>query len=308
MELRALEYFVAVAEERHFTRAAVRMHVSQSGLSAAVKSLEAELHAALFERTTRRVQLTAAGAALLPEARRALAAARAGAEAVGAVQGLQRGTVSVGVMQQMVLVQLPRILVRYHQSYPGIHLRLRQAVATDLLRQLIDGELDLAITSPPQPVDPRLLVVDLLQTPLVLACRTDDPIAKRKTIGLGDLTGRNLIGFPRGWVIRTLADQMMDLTGVHLDINLEVNDTSTLLDLIEAGLGVALIAEGLTSQRRALTTVRLSGRTINWTVSAVAVAPGPFNPAARELWHLITGAQHASGAAKAQRQSPAVKR
>jgi DNA-binding transcriptional LysR family regulator len=306
MELRALEYFVAVAEERHFTRAAVRMHVSQSGLSAAVKSLEAELHIALFERTTRRVQLTAAGAALLPEAHRALAAARAGAAAVGAVQGLQSGTVSVGVMQQMGLVQLPRILVRYHQRYPGIQLRLRQAAATDLVRQLIEGELDLAITSPPEPVDARLVAVELLQTPLVLACRTDDPIAKRKTIGLRDLTGRNLIGFPRGWVIRMLADQMMDQTGVHLDVNLEVNDTSTLLDLIEAGLGVALIAEGLTTQRRALRTVRLSGPKINWTISAVAVAPGPFNPAARELWHLITGALHVSGAAKARRQSPAV--
>src|ERR1700760_1124356 len=99
MELRALEYFVAVAEERHFTRAAARMHVSQSGLSATIKSLEAELHASLFERTTRRVQLTEAGAPLPPEARRALAAARAGADAVRAVQGLQHGTVSLGLMQ-----------------------------------------------------------------------------------------------------------------------------------------------------------------------------------------------------------------
>src|SRR3954463_8760903 len=93
MELRALEYFVAVADESHFTRAAARMHVSQSGLSAAIKTLEAELHAPLFERTTRRVQLTAAGEALLPEARRTLAAARAGADAVDAVKGLQRGHV-----------------------------------------------------------------------------------------------------------------------------------------------------------------------------------------------------------------------
>src|ERR1700760_1240111 len=115
MELRALEYFVAVAEDSHFTRAAALMHVSQSGLSAAIKALETELHAALFERTTRRVQLTPAGAALLPEARRAPAAARAGVDAVGAVQGLQRGIVFVGVMQQMTLVDLPRILADYHR-------------------------------------------------------------------------------------------------------------------------------------------------------------------------------------------------
>src|SRR3954467_2863416 len=118
MELRALEYFIAVADESHFTRAAARMHVSQSGLSAAIKTLETELHATLFERTTRRVQLTAAGAALLPDARRALAAARAGADAGHAVQGLQRGHVSIGVMQQMGLVALPPPLVRYPRQHP----------------------------------------------------------------------------------------------------------------------------------------------------------------------------------------------
>jgi DNA-binding transcriptional LysR family regulator len=305
MELRALEYFVAVADERHFTRAAARMHVSQSGLSATIKSLEAQLHAALFERTTRRVRLTAAGAALLPEARRALAAARAGAEAVSAVHGLQRGTVSVGVMQQMGLVELPRILVRYHCRYPGIELRLRQAAAADLHRLLIDGELDLAVASPPEPADERLVAVDLFHTPLVLACRADDPLASRKTVAASDLAGRNLIGFPRGWVLRTLADRMMHQSGMHLDFNLEINDTSTLLDLVEAGLGVALIAEVLTTQRRALRPVRLSGPKINWTISAVAIAPGPINPAAGELWHAITRFPHRAAGTAAEQGKPA---
>src|SRR6266576_3025686 len=148
MELRALEYFVAVADERHFTRAAARMHVSQSGLSAAIKTLETELHATLFERTTRRVQLTA----------------------VDAVQGLQRGHVSLGVMQQMGLVDLPRILARYHRQHPSIELRLRQASADGLHQLLLDGDLDLAVASPPQPADDRLITVDLLHTPVVLAC------------------------------------------------------------------------------------------------------------------------------------------
>ncbi|MDX6267004.1 MAG: hypothetical protein QOD70_1744 [Frankiales bacterium] len=288
MELRALEYFVAVADERHFTRAAARMHVSQSGISATIKSLEAELHAALFERTTRRVQLTAAGRALLPEARRTLAAARAGAEAVNAVQGLQRGTVSVGVMQQLGLVDLPHILVRFHDRHPGVELRLRQAAARDLHQQLVHGELDLAIASPPEPADERLVAIDLLQTPLVLACCTDDQYANRKTISPADLAGRSMIGFPPGWSLRTLAERRMQQSGVQLDVNLEVNDTSTLLDLVEAGLGVALIAEGLITKRRALRAVKLSGPTANWTISAVALAPGPTNPAAAELWQLIT--------------------
>lgn len=305
MELRALEYFVAVAEERHFTRAAARMLVSQSGLSAAIKSLEAELQATLFQRTTRRVQLTAAGAALLPEARRALAAARAGAEAVSAVHSLQRGTVSVGVMQQMGLVELPRVLARYHQRYPGVELRLRQASARDLHRLLIEGELDLAVASPPDPVDDRLVAVDLFHTPLVLACRADNPFAKRKTVTANDLVGQNLVGFPRGWVIRTLADRKMHESGVHVDFNIEINDTATLLDLVEAGLGVALIAEALATQRRALRTVQLSGPVVDWTISVVAVAPGPTNPAAGELWQLITRLAHRTADTRRGKPAPA---
>ena len=289
MELRALEYFVAVADERHFTRAAARMHVSQSGLSAAIKTLEAELHATLFERTTRRVQLTAAGAALLPDARRALAAARAGADAVDAVQGLQRGHVSVGIMQQMGLVDLPRLLARYHRQHPGIELRLRQASADDLHQLLLDGELDLAVASPPEPADDRLTTVDLLHTPIVLACRADDPYATRRSVALRDLADRNIIGFPRGWAMRNLTDRATTAAAISLDVNLEVNDTSTLLDLVEAGLGVTLIADALARQRRSLRTVPLSGGPkINWTVSALALDPVPTNPAALALWQLLT--------------------
>src|SRR4051794_19371495 len=289
MELRALEYFVAVAEERHFTRAAARMHVSQSGLSAAIKTLETELHATLFERTTRRVQLTAAGTALLPEARRALAAARAGADAVDAVQGLRRGHVSVGTMQQMGLVELPRLLARYHRRYPGIELRLRQASADGLHQLLLDGDLDLAVASPPQPADDRLTAVDLLHTPVVLACRTDDPYATKRSVALRDLTDRNIIGFPRGWSLRNLTDRATTAAAVPLDVNLEVNDTATLLDLVEAGLGVTLIAEALARQRRSLRTVPLTGGPeIGWTVSALTLAPAPANPAALPLWRLLT--------------------
>lgn len=99
MELRQLEHFVAVAEEQHFTRAAERLAVSQSGLSASVRALEHELRTPLFSRTTRSVRLTEAGHALLVEAERTLAGARAARDAVDAVRGLLRGTLSVGVEQ-----------------------------------------------------------------------------------------------------------------------------------------------------------------------------------------------------------------
>ena len=288
MELRALAYFVAVAEERHFTRAATRMHVSQSGLSASIRSLETELHASLFDRTTRRVQLTEAGAALLPDARRALAATRAGTDAVRAVQGLQHGTVSLGIVQQMNLVGLPRILADYHRAHPGIELRLRQAASEELHDLLGAGEIHLAVASPPEPADERIVAVDLLRTPLVVACHPDDPFADRSAVPLRDLIGRNLIGFPHGWALRTLADRALRDAGVSQELNLEVNDTATLLDLVEADLGIALVAQELTTGRRRLRTIPLSTPKHVWTISALAPAPEPRNHAARELWRRIT--------------------
>jgi DNA-binding transcriptional LysR family regulator len=290
MELRALEYFVAVADERHFTRAAARIPVSQSGLSAVIRTLEAELHTPLFERTTRRVRLTPAGEALLPDARRALAAARAGADAVAAVQGLLRGRVTLGLMQQPGLVGLPRILVNYHRRHPHVELHLRQRSAADLVQLVLSGELDVAIASPPQRRDNRLVTVDLLRTPMVLACRVDDDLATRATVNVQALSQQNLIGFPRGWANRSLADQVLSRAGVSIEPNLEINDTATLLDLIEAGLGVAILADALVAKRGQLSAIPIRPAA-HWTISAITASSGPTNPAARELWTQLTADQ-----------------
>lgn len=141
MELRQLEAFVAVAEDRNFTRAAARLRVAQSGLSATIRSLERELKAPVFSRTTRHVELTAAGEALLAEARRTLSSARAAVEAVAAVQGVRRGTLTVGTMQTP-LFDLPGLIARYRSGYPGIELRIRQAGSTELGRLLGERSVD----------------------------------------------------------------------------------------------------------------------------------------------------------------------
>jgi DNA-binding transcriptional LysR family regulator len=113
MELRHLEYFVAVAEERHFTRAAERLRVAQSGLSASIRSLERDLNAELFVRHTRRVELADAGRALLTEAHRTLASAAAARDAVAAVRGLLRGSLTVGSEQCLGVIDLPPVLAAF---------------------------------------------------------------------------------------------------------------------------------------------------------------------------------------------------
>jgi DNA-binding transcriptional LysR family regulator len=122
LELRHLQHFIAVAEEQNFTRAAARLHIVQSGLPVSIRTLERELGSALFERTSHKVLLTDAGSAFLAEARKVLAAADNARHVVAAVQGGVRGTVRVGIMQSMVLVDLAELLARFRDQRPFVRI------------------------------------------------------------------------------------------------------------------------------------------------------------------------------------------
>jgi DNA-binding transcriptional LysR family regulator len=287
MELRQLEAFVAVAEERNFTRAAERLFVAQSGLSATIRSLEKELRAPLFVRTTRRVELTPAGAALLTEARRTLASARAAAEVVEAVEGLERGSLTLGVMQASWLFDLAGLLARFRAAYPGIQIRLRQASSAEMARLLDEGVLDLIFTTAPDDTSERVQTLPLVQSPLVVVCARGDPLDGRHTVRLHTIADRNQVGFPPGYGVRTQADRAIHAAGGEPRVDLEVNDTTTLLDLVEAGLGIAILPEALAKLRPSLPRIAIHGQTWTWDIVAETVAPSPINPAARALWEML---------------------
>jgi DNA-binding transcriptional LysR family regulator len=286
MELRQLEAFVAVAEERNFTRAAARLHVAQSGLSATIRSLERELKAPLFSRTTRHVELTAAGAALLAEARRTLSSAHAAIEAVAAVQGVQRGTLTVGIMQTP-LFDLPGLIARYRSAYPGIELRIRQAGSTELGRLLGERSVDVIFRAVADESS-GFVSIPLARSFLAVVCNADHALAGNAAVDLRALSDSALAGYPLGWEVRTLSDRALRSTGVEPRYAFEVNDTRTLLDLVEIGLGVAVFPEAIAASRGArLRKIAISGRRWDWTVRAEALAPGPSNPAARALWTML---------------------
>src|SRR5687768_5535871 len=147
MDLRQLEHFVTVAEERHFTRASERLFISQSGLSASIRALEKELETELFYRNTRRVELTDAGQALLEESRRTLASGLAARDAVAAVKGLVRGRLRVGTEQCLGVVDVPTELARFHDDHPGVELLVQQAGSARLVEEVHSGRLDLAFVA-----------------------------------------------------------------------------------------------------------------------------------------------------------------
>jgi DNA-binding transcriptional LysR family regulator len=287
MELRQLQAFVAVAEESNFTRAAARLYVAQSGLSATIRSLERELQAPLFVRTTRRVDLTAAGAAFLPEARRTLAAARAAAYAVAAVEGLERGTLTLGVMQSVWLFDLPSLLARYRATYPGIGLKLVHTSSIELGRLLREGVIDMTFATALDEWSSDFVSVPILKSPLVVVCTTDDIFSGKDTVALSAVAEREQVGFPVGWGVRTLTDIAMRSAGLEQRVDLEVNDTNTLLDLVEVSLGVAIIPEAIARLRPNLHTMTISDGNWDWTIAAQALAPEPVNPAARVLWEML---------------------
>jgi DNA-binding transcriptional LysR family regulator len=292
MELRQLEYFVAVAEELNFTRAAERVHVAQPGVSAQIRRLERELGQPLLERTSRSVGLTEAGVAVLPHARAALAAVAAARSSVDELAGLLRGRLALGAVTSHN-VDLPALLAAFHRDHPAVEISLTEATSDHLLDALRAGSLDVAIisvgTSMPQGIEGEV-VTD--QT-IVAAVSHDHELAAHTTISLDTLRGRDLISLPPGTGLRALLEQACASAGFRPKIAFEASDPETLAQLAAHGLGAAILpaafAEARSDRLRSLRIERpaLRGRLVlGWR------AGGPANPAGRVLVERIRAATH----------------
>lgn len=294
MELRQLEYFVAVAEERNFTRAAKRVNVGQSGLSAAIHSFERELGVRLFVRTTRRVDLTDAGRTLLPEAHRTLAAADAARAAIAKVQDLVVGAVSIGTGKALG-IDLLSALTRFTELYPGVALTLHQAGSSALIESVRDGHLDFAPLGLPQR-DPEGVTTTILRSdPVVLACHPQHRLAARAHVRIEDLADESFVDFEPGWGIRLLTDQWFAERGVDRRVACTVNDVGTLLDLVGGRLGVAIVPQTVIA--RSATGVRYVpfGRGAPaWRVGIVVPSERPLGIAAKTLLGMVVEAAKAA--------------
>ena len=242
MELRQLAHFLAVAEERHFTRAATRAHLTQSSLSSSIRALERELGTDLFVRSTRHVELTEAGRALLPSAHEAIAAAEAGRDAVAGVRGLVRGQLALGVIQTMGPVNIPALLTRFHRRHPAVTLRVNHAAVPSLVQRTADGELDVAIVDRPlgpqaTRVDARTIGTESLQ----LAVAAPDPLARRKRVRLIDLAERGFIEYRSDSSLRASIDAACRAAGLQRRVVCEADTIADLVELVALGLGVSIL-------------------------------------------------------------------
>ncbi|GAA2240894.1 LysR substrate-binding domain-containing protein [Promicromonospora sukumoe] len=291
MELRQMEYLVALADERQFTRAAELTGVSQSGLSAAIRNLEVELGTKLFTRTTRRVEPTEAGLALLPFARSMLSSATEARDAVVQVSRELAGTLRVGSEQCLGVVDVATLLERFHRRYPRVEIAFQQAGSHELLAGVRDGELDAAFVATADHVGvlPRTV---LGQQPMVFLCPADHPFASRAAVDRADLGGESFIDFHPSWAVRQMNDDAFAARGVRRRVRFTVNDVHTLLDLVDRGLGVALVPRHVAAKPQAARLVALpvaADGSADWIVSLVTTPDRADSPAPH-LTELLTEA------------------
>ncbi|MFD8722756.1 LysR family transcriptional regulator [Streptomyces sp. NPDC059629] len=195
MELRTLRYFVAVAEELHFGRAAARLHMSQPPLSRAVRGLEAEIGARLFERSPAGVALTPVGAVLLDEARALLDQADRLRVRVATAAGA--GVLTVGLLGDSTDPGVRRLARAYRERHPGAEIHIRETDLTDPTCGLHAGLVDIALTRAPFD-ETGLVVRELRADPVGALLRADDPLADRESLKLADLADRRWFRFPEG--------------------------------------------------------------------------------------------------------------
>jgi DNA-binding transcriptional LysR family regulator len=245
MELRQLTHFLAVAETGHFTRAATRVHLTQSSLSSSIRALERELGADLFVRSTRRVGLTEAGRALLPAARRAVSAAEDGLDAVAGVRGLVRGQLAIGAIQTVSPVDIPALLARYHRRHPAVTLRLHHAGVASLVQQTADGELEMAFVDLPLgPQAGRVRARPIGTEALRLGVAEHDPLGSRHRVRLIDLADRDFVEYRPDSSLRASIDQACQAVGLQRRVACEADTISDLVELVAFGLGVSLLPPG----------------------------------------------------------------
>ncbi|MDQ1830648.1 LysR family transcriptional regulator [Massilia scottii] len=255
LELRQLRYFVAVAEELHFGKAALRLHMTQPPLSQTIQGLEELLGAPLFARSRRAVELTPAGQALLPEARRILAASASLPALVRRAAGGEAGRLSLAFVSSADYSVLPPFLRSYRAAFPQVQIALQEATSDVQIDDLLHGRIDAGLLIPPLPDKARLELdyLKVLTEPLIVAlpagtsgAREDAPVA------LASLPPLPLIIFPRP-IAPALHDAILACfraAGITPEIGQEAIQMQTIVSLVSAGMGMALVPQSVSNLMR----------------------------------------------------------
>ncbi|MGV0041607.1 LysR family transcriptional regulator [Mycobacterium colombiense] len=289
MELRQLEYFVAVAADLNFSRAAERIHVVQSALSASVSRLEKELGVELFDRSKRQIALTPAGEVFLQHARDVMHTAARARSSVQDHRGQLTGTVTLGTLMSWGALDLPAALEEFRRLHPLVTVRLRQSLTGSAghLDAIANGQMDLALVSVPSPPSEQIALLKLTQEPMVLMCEATHELAQRRRVRLTDLAGQDFIHFPLGWGIRRRLDAEFAAAGVHPVNAYEVADYAIAAELIRHRLATTVLPTNAAKRFPDLHAIPLNPA-LTWTLSLASAAGQKPSRATQALMDTIT--------------------
>lgn len=238
--LRQLEAFVAVCHEGSFNAAAQRISATPSGLSALIRELEAQLGARLFDRTTRRVQLTQAGDVLREPAMRALRDVERGAAQVRAVQARQVGRVTVAAPPLLAAKLLVTVARQLQAAHPGIETRIMDVPSSDIPALVRAGTVDVGVGAFAH-TTPDFQVRPLLEGPLYALLPGNSPLAALRSVALSRLASETLVLQTRGSPFREELDRLFLQRGLHPRVGYEANQLSTIFSMVESGFGVSIV-------------------------------------------------------------------
>jgi LysR family transcriptional regulator, transcription activator of glutamate synthase operon len=244
MELRQLRYLVALADERHFTRAATRLHIAQPALSQQIKRLEDEVGVALVDRTTRHVALTPAGELLVASARRALAELDAAADELSDLAGVRTGRLVIGAMRSTGRFDLSALLAAFHAQHPGVDLIVREEPSEVMLQRLHADTLDVAFLAVNTlDVGRDIQLHPLWTEPLVALLAPGHPLAGRKRLDLAELRHERFVVWGEGGSMRRIVVQGAREAGFEPVLAFESTESPRIRAMVSRGLGVALAPE-----------------------------------------------------------------
>ncbi len=286
MEQRQLQFFVAVAEELNFTRAARRTHAVQSTVSASIRALERNLGTALFERDTARVALTEAGQALLPEARRALDQLDQARAAVDGLRAGVTGSLRAGTLSGLTAVDLQALVGDFRKRHPGVRLSLTTAASgtEGLLESLRTHSLDVAFVGVQSLTVPGLHLEEIATYQPRLLVPPGHPIAGRSSVAAAEVAGEDFIDLPPGFCNRVRTDNDFRRAGITRTVAVEVSDLSAIPGFVDAGIGLALVPPLATEAGTGVVPVPLDPPAATWSLAVARLAgPVPSRAAAAFL-------------------------
>jgi DNA-binding transcriptional LysR family regulator len=289
VDIRHLRYFLAVSEEGSYTAAGQRLRLTQSALSISIRNLERELGSPLFQRVSEGVRMTSAGEALLPSARDIVQRLDAVVDEARAAQGVVAGTLNLGIMHSLALIDGPSLLRQFHKMHPQVVIRPLPTLhgAATVANGVRRGELDIAFAWSTTIMSTDLLVEPLASDHFVLvtADRQDDD----GPATAGTVANQPFIDFPPGWATRTAIDQAFSQAGVVRSVIAEVADLAMCIELVRAGLGAAILPSSYIPKERRLR-IRPFVDIEDWTMSVILPATRTPTAAASELAKLARAA------------------